>query len=119
MRDERMQGLDWVAQMKSDRQNIRLKESLVLTLPDQVDSLAGDIDTFLGSVHGIEQKYGAEIVYEHDRRAFNAYLEATRQYEQALRKVLDSTRAGEPDLASVGASLQAYNAMMEALEAVS
>ena len=119
MRDEWMLGLDWVAQMKSDRQNIRLKESLVLTLPDQVDSLAGDIDTFLGSVHGIEQKYGAEIVYEHDRRAFNAYLEATRQYEQALRKVLDSTRAGEPDLASVGASLQAYNAMMEALEAVS
>ena len=119
MRDEWMLGLDWVAQMKSDRQNIRLKESLVLTLPDQVDSLAGDIDTFLGSVHSIEQKYGAEIVYEHDRRAFNAYLEATRQYEQALRKVLDSTRAGEPDLASVGASLQAYNAMMEALEAVS
>ena len=119
MRDEWMLGLDWVAQMKSDRQNIRLKESLVLTLPDQVDSLASDIDTFLGSVHSIEQKYGAEIVYEHDRRAFNAYLEATRQYEQALRKVLDSTRAGEPDLASVGASLQAYNAMMEALEAVS
>ena len=39
--------------------------------------------------------------------------------KKALRKVLDSTRAGEPDLASVGASLQAYNAMMEALEAVS
>ena len=44
MRDEWMLGLDWVAQMKSDRQNIRLKESLVLTLPDQVDSLASDSD---------------------------------------------------------------------------
>ncbi|SIS13489.1 Methyl-accepting chemotaxis protein [Aquipseudomonas alcaligenes] len=119
MRDEWMLGLDWVAQMKSDRQNIRLKESLVLTLPDQVDSLAGDIQAFLSSVQGIEQKYSGEIVYEHDRRAFNAYIEKTRLYEQALRKVLDSTRAGEPDLASVGASQQAYTAMMDALEAVS
>ena len=66
MRDEWMLGLDWVAQMKSDRQNIRLKESLVLTLPDQVDSLAGSREIVVkslgpqfASVHGIS---GATIL---------------------------------------------------------
>ena len=73
MRDEWMLGLDWMAQMKSDRQNIRLKESLVLTIPDQVDSLSQDINQFLLSVHEVEQKYDSEIVYENDRRAFDAY----------------------------------------------
>ena len=118
MRDEWMLGLDWMAQMKSDRQNIRLKESLVLTIPDQVDGLSQDINQFLLNVHEVEQKYDSEIKYEHDRRAFDAYATKAREYEQALQKVLASMRAGEPDLASVGASQQAYSAMMEALDAV-
>ena len=37
IRDVWMQGLDWMGQIKADRLNIRLQESLAMTMPDQID----------------------------------------------------------------------------------
>ena len=113
-----MEGLDAMGQIKAARLNMRLQESLALTMPDQLDLFAEEIERFKGLVQQVDRQYEATITAEEveDRRLFNRYQEFSRAYEQALQAVVVSLRSGSPDLASVGASLQAYNSMIAGLD---
>ena len=117
-RDGWMEGLDAMGQIKAARLNMRLQESLALTMPDQLDLFAEEIERFKGLVQQVDRQYEATITAEEveDRRLFNRYQEFSRAYEQALQAVVVSLRSGSPDLASVGASLQAYNSMIAGLD---
>ena len=118
IRDGWMEGLDAMGQIKAARLNMRLQESLALTMPDQLDLFAEEIERFKGLVQQADRQYEATITAEEveDRRLFNRYQEFSRAYEQALQAVVVSLRSGSPDLASVGASLQAYNSMIAGLD---
>ena len=118
IRDGWMEGLDAMGQIKAARLNMRLQESLALTMPDQLDLFAEEIERFKGLVQQVDRQYEATITAEEveDRRLFNRYQEFSRAYEQALQAVVVSLRSGSPDLASVGASLQAYNSMIAGLD---
>ena len=118
IRDGWMEGLDAMGQIKAARLNMRLQESLALTMPDQLDLFAEEIERFKGLVQQVDRQYEATITAEEveDRRLFNRYQEFSRAYEQALQAVVISLRSGSPDLASVGASLQAYNSMIAGLD---
>ena len=87
IRDGWMEGLDAMGQIKAARLNMRLQESLALTMPDQLDLFAEEIERFKGLVQQVDRQYEATITAEEveDRRLFNRYQEFSRAYEQALQ----------------------------------
>src|SRR5690606_20949611 len=96
IRDGWMEGLDAMGQIKAARLNMRLQESLALTMPDQLDLFAEEIERFKGLVQQVDRQYEATITAEEveDRRLFNRYQEFSRAYEQALQAVVVSLRSG-------------------------
>lgn len=116
IRDVWMQGLDWMGQIKADRLNIRLQESLAMTMPDQIDTFSEEIRNLKANVDKTDSSYEATIISDEDRRLFDAYRQRSQTYERALQGVLASQRSGTPDLASIGASQTSYREMIMALD---
>ncbi len=92
IRDVWMQGLDWMGQIKSDRVNIRLQESLAMSMPDQIETFSEEIQTFKADVDKLDRLYESTIIHDEDRRLFDAYRQRSQTYESALRDVLASLR---------------------------
>ncbi len=116
IRDVWMQGLDWMGQIKSDRVNIRLQESLAMSMPDQIETFSEEIQTFKADVDKLDRLYESTIIHDEDRRLFDAYRQRSQTYESALRDVLASLRSGNPDLGSIGASQTGYREMIITLD---
>lgn len=68
IRDVWMQGLDWMGQIKADRLNIRLQESLAMSMPDQIETFSEEIQTFKADVDKLDRLYESTIITDDDRR---------------------------------------------------
>ncbi len=116
VKDVWMQGLDLMAKIKSDRQQIRLAENEAMAQPQEMEALRAEIRTLEQRVRGNDDAYEKTIILDEDRRLFDAYQAKSGAYEENLEQVLTSLAAGPVEPALLAKSEQSFDALIAALD---
>ena len=116
VKDVWMLGLDLMAKIKSDRQQIRLNENEALAQPEELAALRAEISLIGQRVRGNDDAYAKTIILDEDRRLFDAYHSKSKAYEQTLEQVLAALAGGRPEPALLAQSEQNFDALIAALD---
>nr|WP_252272111.1 methyl-accepting chemotaxis protein [Pseudomonas subflava] len=116
VKDVWMQGLDLIADIKSDRQLMRLDENEAVAQPTELEALRAEIQTIEQRVGSNDDAYEKTIILEEDRRLFDEYQAKSAAYEQSLGQVLSSLASAQVTPELQAQSERDFDALIAALD---